>query len=506
MLKFLLPALLTATALAQDYYNAALDGAQEVPPVATAARGWAVVRHDPTSNVVRIFVYHESPATPPTAAHLHQGVTGSNGGVIFALTPAAPNAYTGTTTLTPAQAVALASSGTYINVHTAPNPGGEIRGQVVPATRTRFTGVLSGGQEVPPIPSAGSGTVVAFLDQPENRMVYVVETAGLGNVTAAHIHRNFAGLNGPVIVALNGIGSSFCGVTDRLSATDLTALLANGVYCNVHTAAFPGGELRAQLIKDVGDHFVATLDGAQPVPATGSPGLGGASMVLDASGTLTLTGAFGGLIGATTVAHVHSAPAGSSGGVVFPLAIGAGTLNGSFVPSTAQLADMRAGNWYVNLHSTSNPSGEIRGQLTAAKLPTTFGSGCVGSNGTRPQIGATGVAAIGAGFSVDLYGALPAAITLFSFGSNRDAFAGAVPLPLELTLAGVNSPNCFVLVDPNVLLVGFSNALGCSRQVINVPFVPVLRGSRHHTQWLVLDGAANPGGFVASSALTFTIQ
>lgn len=40
----------------------------------------------------------------------------------------------------------------------------------------------------------------------------------------------------------------------------------------------------------------------------------------------------------------------------------------------------------------------------------------------------------------------------------------------------------------------------------NVPFTPGLRGQRFFTQWFSLDAAANPGGFVASNAMTLRIQ
>jgi hypothetical protein len=71
-----------------------------------------------------------------TAAHIHQGAAGVNGPVIVPLVGGA-GATAGTWTVTPgailtvAQLTALRASGLYVNIHTATNLGGEIRGQIV---------------------------------------------------------------------------------------------------------------------------------------------------------------------------------------------------------------------------------------------------------------------------------------------------------------------------------------------------------------------------------------
>ncbi|MCU0867234.1 MAG: CHRD domain-containing protein [Planctomycetes bacterium] len=505
MYRLLVLGLLTSAAFAQTYYSASLSGAQEVPPVVTTGRGWSVVRHDPATNDVRIFAYHENLSGAPFAAHLHIGALGVNGPIAVPLAATSPNTFIGTGTLTPAQAASLVANGTYVNVHTAANPGGEIRGQVVPSVSTRYTGALNAAQEVPPNGSTATGLAVAFLHEPENRIVYMVNSTGLVGVVAAHFHQGAAGVNGPIQIPLNGGGGNYCGVSSPLTAAQVAAWQANGVYVNVHTAANPGGEIRAQMLRDQGDHFVAAASAAQEVPPNGSPGLGGMSLIRGPGGTLTLQGQFAGLSSAPFAAHVHIAPAGVNGPIVFPLTIAGSTLSATFTPSAADLVNLRAGNWYVNVHTPANPGGEIRGQLNLAKLPTTFGSGCQGSNGVRPQIGATGFPAVGTGMSIDLYGALPGGISLFAFGGSRDGFAG-LPLPLELPVAGLPAPGCFLLVEPATLLVAFNDAFGCSSQALNVPFNPTLRGASFYTQWFSLDALANPAGFVPSSALTLLVQ
>ncbi len=503
MLRLLTTLFLATLATAQNYYSIALDSAQEVPPNASTARGFGVLRHDTATNDVRIFVWHTGIASPLTGAHMHAGAVGANGGIILALAPAGPNSWTGTGTLTAPQAAQLASNSTYINVHTVAFGAGEIRGQIVPAVSTRFTGVLSGAQEVPPNASAATGKAIAYLHQPENRLVYMIDSAGLVNVQAAHIHQGAVGVNGGVMVNLNGAGGTYCGVSPQLTTAQVAAVLASNTYVNVHTTAFPGGELRAQLIKDLGDHWRARLTGVQEVPPTPSTAFGGGS-VLVTNNTVTVQGKFGGLFGAPTAAHIHVAPAGANGGVVFGLALTPTSFSGTFTATSSQLADLRAGNWYFNLHTTAFPGGEIRGQLVPSAIPTTFGFGCPGSNGVRAQAGASGMAALGTSLSLDLYGAIPGAPAALAFGPSRDLFA-ATPLPIELPVLGFAAPDCYLFVDATTLVGAGTNAFGCASITIQLPPSLALRTATGYGQWVVLDGGV-PGGLAMSSAVSLTVQ
>lgn len=91
--------------------------------------------------------------TNATAAHIHDGNIGVAGGVVVPLIQSVPGTWSVPATaapLTDAQIARLQAGGYYVNIHTALNPGGEIRGQLVAGTTPNvFTAIITLPQEVP---------------------------------------------------------------------------------------------------------------------------------------------------------------------------------------------------------------------------------------------------------------------------------------------------------------------------------------------------------------------
>ncbi len=502
MRSLLVLAFVASSAFAQvRYFSASLDGAQEVPPTASSSKGFGIVRLDVATNSVQLYCHHGALTATGVAAHMHDGPVGVSGGVVVGMFSTVSNTWTGSGVLSPVQVATLSGGGMYFNVHSTTFPGGEIRGQIIEARSTRYAGLLSGAQEVPPTGSGAGGTAVAWLHEPDNRLVYAVESSGLSSVVAAHIHLGAFGTSGGVEFALNGSGGTYFGVTPKLTSVQMTALQANNYYVNVHTAAFPGGEVRAQLLRDLGSHFTADCVGASENPPTPSPSVGGAQIVVSPSGLVQLTGGFTALPTGAIAAHVHRGLVGINGPVVFPLSFGGGVLSGSFSPSAIDLAELRAGLWYVNVHSPAFPGGEIRGQLLPATLPTVYGDGCLSSSGVRPRMGATGFASMGSSWSMDLYGTPPSSLSLIFIGDQRD------PGPIELPVIGLAAPDCFALITSIVLqYTVLANPQGYSTQALPIPVDPALRGIPLYVQSATLDGPANPAGIVTSNAMTFAVQ
>ena len=118
----------------------------------------------------------------------------------------------------------------------------------------------------------------------------------------------------------------------------------------------------------VGNLMSATLTGASQVPPNSTTGSGTASIKLDGD-TLSWVITYSGLTGPVTGAHFHGpAPANGNAGVVVPFAGSLGSpITGSKQLTAAQIAQLKSGLWYLNLHTAANPGGEIRGQVTAAR-------------------------------------------------------------------------------------------------------------------------------------------
>jgi hypothetical protein len=112
-------------------FGAALNIGQEVPhPKGTkaGASGHFSATLDGTTLKWSLTFAHLS--GPATASHIHSGARGKSGNVLVALCGPCTSPASGTATVTADQVASMKSGGTYVNVHTAKNPNGEIRGQI----------------------------------------------------------------------------------------------------------------------------------------------------------------------------------------------------------------------------------------------------------------------------------------------------------------------------------------------------------------------------------------
>lgn len=145
-----------------------------------------------------------------------------------------------------------------------------------------FDATLSGAQEVPPVLSPASGSAELTLNDAQTELEILISIAGLdldGNqtpgvddddVVAAHIHQAPAGSNGGVVfgfispnsdtdndLVIDAAAGTIFSVWDGAEGegTTLSAQLANlmssGLYINIHTPAFTGGEIRGQITPSV---------------------------------------------------------------------------------------------------------------------------------------------------------------------------------------------------------------------------------------------------------------
>lgn len=115
--------------------------------------------------------------------------------------------------------------------------------------------------------------------------------------------------------------------------------------------------------------FTATLSSGAEVPINNSAGSGTLQATLDTdTRVLSWQVAYVGLSGPASAAHFHGPAApGANAGVVLPFASPVSPIDGKATLTPAQVADLMAGKWYVNVHTAANPGGEIRGQVMPTK-------------------------------------------------------------------------------------------------------------------------------------------
>ncbi|MDX2029921.1 MAG: CHRD domain-containing protein, partial [Blastocatellia bacterium] len=295
--------------------------------------------------------------------------------------------------------------------------GATARAEVLTATVS-----MSPSNEVPPIAglAASAGMQVSInvtrdangaITGATARFLGSVAFPGSITVVGLHIHEGVAGANGPVrvdsrLTAANSVTfASGAGLIDLTSNTltdvaMLTRLLTNptGFYVNLHTSVNPAGALRAQIVK-MEETTAATIAIS---PANEVPPIAG----LNATGTATITinpvrrPTTGEITGATVAfsmsydfggdvtvvgLHIHEGASGANGPVVINTGITAANSlrltsgKGSIsipVPlrTTNEIEAMKRlllnpAAFYVNIHTSANPAGAMRGQMVPMATP-----------------------------------------------------------------------------------------------------------------------------------------
>jgi hypothetical protein len=143
--------------------------------------------------------------------------------------------------------------------------------------QSRFKAVLVGTEETPAIYTAGSGTLAARIVDNDNRIEFTLTYENLsGPPSAAHVHFGQRGYPGGVsfffcgggkppcpasnsgvvigtVVAADVVGPAAQGITLGNLAAIIAEIRAGLAYANMHTAKYPGGEIRGQIRARDGD-------------------------------------------------------------------------------------------------------------------------------------------------------------------------------------------------------------------------------------------------------------
>ncbi|MDN3669742.1 CHRD domain-containing protein [Echinicola jeungdonensis] len=271
------------------------------------------------------------------------------------------------------------------------------------AMEHNFGTFINGREEVPSVAASGSGYANFHLSEDETSLSYQLFVANTEGILFSHIHMAPAGENGPVVAFLleaqdpptplfNGLlaegvimTEDLLGPLSGMTLNDLIKAIKDGnTYVNVHTVENPSGELRGQIgIQEpsMNGKYAIHLTGDEEVPEVDTGAQGNATFKFNHDWTelhykinvANLTDAL--------FAHIHIAPAGVNGGVVVTLQgeMINGPINGHYaegIITNEDLSGIMTGgslgilkaaldghHAYVNIHSTENPGGELRGQF-----------------------------------------------------------------------------------------------------------------------------------------------
>jgi hypothetical protein len=369
------------------------------------------------------------PTNPVTAAHIHTGNVGQNGGVAGGICSSASGApgvddcqgtdgsgkYNKRTNFAwsggsgdPGVTV-MNNGGTYFNMHTQAYGAGQLRGQLLPGqTFARFT-----GDETPnfyarlegaPYGTSSKGFAVIYYEA-ATRFLRAYAVFNSPGVTAVHIH-------GPASLGWDGgvfngwaLTGNYAGGWVSFSAGPISQMaeshLYNGLfYINVHTTALPNGDCRGQILAwnqaamtptgmpaiPAAPSYVALLNDIQNgiAPAASNANMGGLAW-FDCTAPTACTGSFlwGGLAAVATQAHIHDYLASTPGfpgsaGVVTDLcgsggkpacAGGATSVATGLLSQAVGQVDNQAGlTRYVAVHGAAGAV-QLRGQIRVMGAP-----------------------------------------------------------------------------------------------------------------------------------------
>ena len=415
-------------AYAERRFQATLTGAQQAPVVASTGTGIGTVVLNTAETQITVNLTFSGLTSNANAAHIHgAAAVGSNAGVLFDFSAVTPAATSGTIpaqtfAITAGQVTQLKAGQFYFNIHTTNHGGGEIRGQILDAPSEKYSATLTGAQQVPPVVSSGTGTGSVLLNDTEDQILVDLTFSGLtSNANAAHIHGPAAaGSNAGVLFDFSAVtpaatSGTIPQQTFSITSAQVTQLKGDLFYFNVHTTTNGGGEIRGQIGLAPDEKFIATLEGAQEVPSVSTSATGAATVLLNEAETqITVNMSFSGLSSNANAAHIHGpAGFGSTAAPIFDLssvtpAATSGTIpEQTFAITAGQVTQLKAGQFYLNVHSVNHSGGEIRGQILyapvrelsasftgAQEVPPTgssaTGSGSVVLTGAEDQITANG--------------------------------------------------------------------------------------------------------------------
>jgi hypothetical protein len=116
------------------------------------------------------------------------------------------------------------------------------------AATVKLGATLTGPNEPAGGDADGTGTFVVEIDPDAGDFCYTITSAKIGTPTMAHVHSGAVGVNGPPVITIDAKGNDECMAVEPDVLKPIVAAPEN-YYVNIHSAEFPGGAIRGQLVK-----------------------------------------------------------------------------------------------------------------------------------------------------------------------------------------------------------------------------------------------------------------
>lgn len=322
-----------------------------------------------------------------TSVSLRLGVAGESGAEVIAFDESSATSWTvpQDAALSTEERDNLDAGLFYIDVATTSLPDGALRAQLLPDDYELFIVPINTNETFPLTGSAATAVGFVTLNSATGDIAVRAVTTDFPNAVAAHVHNGFAGQNGGVAIALSQDANdvslwSNTGNQESLDSDGLAALSEGALYFNFHSAAFPGGEIRGQIVPAGIDLSFTQLVGGDVVV----PGMSGVSTTASAIAASTVNSATRQLttfintqeLDDAIAVTANQAPEGQNGPSIIDFTQDS-TSQWSAVEvqlnDVAYAALMNQGV-YFTVATNDHPEGEVRGQLIPADSTVSTGS------------------------------------------------------------------------------------------------------------------------------------
>ncbi|HMK06022.1 MAG TPA: CHRD domain-containing protein [Flavobacterium sp.] len=318
-----------------------------------------------------------------TSAKLYSGTTGMVGVEVADLSAFINgNVITGNITPTASLLGNLLIGEVYLNITTVQNPTGELRSQLVNYKGLTFGGIADGEQMVPPVSTTGQAVCVIRFSPDLTTMYYDIVVDGIpSSIDYSHLHiatfgQPYDSSSVQVDFTSSINGNRIKGTKTNISTVNKDRLLTSKLALLIHTADYPQGEIRAQVVRYAREGFTVNLEGQQVVPAVASAAYGSGIVSISRDGeNAHYNWVVGNLTSPPTDSHFKNNVAGQNGSVLYHMgsamtvAGNNASANGFWKSSdttpflSTHSAQFSADSVYLDVQNSAFPDGEIRGQV-----------------------------------------------------------------------------------------------------------------------------------------------